>query len=84
MNNIVSSQVYFKGFHGDCSKTFLVGDVDQKGLELVSVTEECLMMVSIQEPLYVQTLHIYKGSVTHWHRLKKKLGVLLLIKYMLQ
>ncbi|XP_026738615.1 methionine aminopeptidase 1D, mitochondrial isoform X2 [Trichoplusia ni] len=38
----VDVTVFFKGFHGDCSKTFLVGDVDDKGLELVSVTEECL------------------------------------------
>lgn len=38
----VDLTVYFKGFHGDCSKTFLVGDVDDKGVELVRITEECL------------------------------------------
>ncbi|CAH0592531.1 unnamed protein product [Chrysodeixis includens] len=38
----VDVTVFFKGFHGDCSKTYIVGDVDDKGLELVSVTEECL------------------------------------------
>ncbi|XP_075974362.1 methionine aminopeptidase 1D, mitochondrial isoform X2 [Anticarsia gemmatalis] len=38
----VDITVFFKGFHGDCSKTFLVGDVDDRGLELVGVTEECL------------------------------------------
>ncbi|KAI5644909.1 metallopeptidase family m24 domain-containing protein [Phthorimaea operculella] len=38
----VDITVYYKGFHGDCSKTFLVGDVDDRGQELVAVTEECL------------------------------------------
>ncbi|XP_049875524.1 methionine aminopeptidase 1D, mitochondrial isoform X2 [Pectinophora gossypiella] len=38
----VDITVFFKGFHGDCSKTFLVGDVDDKGLQLVGVTEESL------------------------------------------
>ncbi|XP_072941177.1 methionine aminopeptidase 1D, mitochondrial isoform X2 [Epargyreus clarus] len=40
----VDITVFFKGYHGDCSKTFLVGDVDNKGLELVGITEECLDM----------------------------------------
>ncbi|CAK1540140.1 unnamed protein product [Leptosia nina] len=39
----VDITVYSKGYHGDCSKTFLVGDVDEKGQELVAVTEECLL-----------------------------------------
>lgn len=30
------------GFHGDTSRTFLVGDVDDKGRELVQVTEDAL------------------------------------------
>ncbi|KAK3930509.1 Methionine aminopeptidase 1D, mitochondrial [Frankliniella fusca] len=34
--------VYFEGFHGDCSKTFLVGNVDECGKKLVEVTELCL------------------------------------------
>ncbi|KAF9810247.1 hypothetical protein SFRURICE_011450 [Spodoptera frugiperda] len=38
----VDVTVFYKGFHGDCSKTFLVGDVDDRGLQLVSITEECL------------------------------------------
>ncbi|CAH0727434.1 unnamed protein product, partial [Brenthis ino] len=38
----VDITVFFKGYHGDCSKTFLVGDVDDRGLQLVNVTEECL------------------------------------------
>ncbi|XP_041975150.1 methionine aminopeptidase 1D, mitochondrial isoform X2 [Aricia agestis] len=38
----VDITVYYKGYHGDCSKTFLVGDVDDRGLQLVNVTEECL------------------------------------------
>lgn len=36
------SQVYLNGFHGDVSETFLVGDVDEKGRELVAVTKKCL------------------------------------------
>ncbi|XP_047513245.1 methionine aminopeptidase 1D, mitochondrial isoform X1 [Pieris napi] len=38
----VDITVYYNGYHGDCSKTFLVGEVDAKGQELVAVTEECL------------------------------------------
>lgn len=34
--------VFFNGYHGDCSKTFLVGDVDAKGRFLVESTEECV------------------------------------------
>ncbi|KAJ1527237.1 hypothetical protein ONE63_008763 [Megalurothrips usitatus] len=34
--------VYYEGFHGDCSKTFLVGNVDDYGKKLVEVTELCL------------------------------------------
>ncbi|XP_061385619.1 methionine aminopeptidase 1D, mitochondrial isoform X2 [Danaus plexippus] len=38
----VDITVFYKGYHGDCSKTFLVGDVDDKGLHLVQATEDCL------------------------------------------
>ncbi|XP_046963156.1 methionine aminopeptidase 1D, mitochondrial isoform X1 [Vanessa cardui] len=38
----VDITVFFKGYHGDCSKTFLVGDVDDLGLQLVHATEDCL------------------------------------------
>ncbi|KAI0557280.1 Methionyl aminopeptidase [Gracilaria domingensis] len=34
--------VYYNGFHGDCSETFLVGEVDDVGRKLVRVTHECL------------------------------------------
>lgn len=34
--------VYYEGFHGDCSKTFLVGNVDERGNYLVESTRECL------------------------------------------
>lgn len=36
------SQVFADGVHGDCSKTFLVGNVDEPGRKLVEVTKECL------------------------------------------
>lgn len=35
-------KVYYNGYHGDCSKTFLIGDVDEIGRHLVNITEECL------------------------------------------
>jgi len=34
--------VFLDGFHGDCSKTFLVGHVDAHGRKLVNVTDQCL------------------------------------------
>lgn len=34
--------VYLEGMHGDCSATFLVGDVDPAGKKLVTVARECL------------------------------------------
>ncbi|KAH9899397.1 methionine aminopeptidase [Cubamyces lactineus] len=34
--------VYLDGFHGDTSRTFLVGDVDDKGRELVQLTDAAL------------------------------------------
>lgn len=34
--------VYLNGYHGDTSRTFLCGDVDDEAKRLVKVTEECL------------------------------------------
>ncbi|KAI0371461.1 methionine aminopeptidase [Pilatotrama ljubarskyi] len=34
--------VYLDGFHGDTSRTFLVGNVDDKGRDLVEITEAAL------------------------------------------
>ena len=34
--------VYLDGYHGDCSDTFLVGEVDKHAEKLVAVTRECL------------------------------------------
>jgi methionyl aminopeptidase len=34
--------LYLDGMHGDCSATFPVGNVDEVGLKLIRVTEECL------------------------------------------
>ncbi|XP_058455903.1 methionine aminopeptidase 1D, mitochondrial [Malaya genurostris] len=34
--------VYFNGYHGDCSRTVLVGHVDERGRFLVQNTEDCL------------------------------------------
>ncbi|KZT70283.1 methionine aminopeptidase [Daedalea quercina L-15889] len=38
----VDITVYKDGFHGDTSRTFLVGDVDKKGRDLVRITEDAL------------------------------------------
>lgn len=35
--------IYLGGVHGDTSKTFLVGDVDEDSRKLVKVTRECLL-----------------------------------------
>ncbi|KAG2574596.1 hypothetical protein PVAP13_7KG343800 [Panicum virgatum] len=35
--------VYLNGYHGDTSKTFLCGEVDEANKRLVKVTEECLL-----------------------------------------
>jgi methionyl aminopeptidase len=40
--NIDISVYLANGFHGDCSDTFLVGDVDAAGRKLVKVTQSCL------------------------------------------
>jgi len=34
--------VFFNGFHGDCSDTVTVGEVDQYALKLIRVIEECV------------------------------------------
>lgn len=39
----VDITVYKNGFHGDASRTFLVGDVDEKGRQLVECTKNALM-----------------------------------------
>jgi len=36
--------IYLNGVHGDCSATFLVGEVDDASRRLVRVTEEALML----------------------------------------
>lgn len=38
----VDVTVFRDGFHGDCSDTLLIGDVDQYGHKLVQVTRECV------------------------------------------
>ncbi|NTU96505.1 MAG: type I methionyl aminopeptidase [Chlorobiaceae bacterium] len=38
----VDCGVYKGGYHGDAARTFMLGTVDEKVLQLVEVTEECL------------------------------------------
>ncbi|RXK36013.1 methionine aminopeptidase, type I [Tremella mesenterica] len=43
--------IYLNGWHGDCSRTFLLPSVDEQGKELVHVTEEALeAAIGICEP----------------------------------
>ncbi|MGB8931226.1 MAG: type I methionyl aminopeptidase [Anaeromyxobacteraceae bacterium] len=43
--------VYLDGMHGDCSATYLVGDVDEGGRRLVRVARECLERgISVVQP----------------------------------
>lgn len=50
--------MYYRGYHGDCSKTFLIGDVDEQGRELVGATEDCVKeAISICRPgEYISTI----------------------------
>jgi len=36
--------IFLDGMHGDCSATYLVGDVDPASRQLVKVTHECMML----------------------------------------
>lgn len=38
----VDITLYYKGYHGDCSKTFLIGNVDERGRYLVKCTEKAM------------------------------------------
>ena len=38
----VDVTVFLDQHHGDCSATFLVGDVDQDGVRLVQAAQDCL------------------------------------------
>ena len=38
----VDVTVYINGVHGDCSETFPIGKVDEKGLKLMEAAEKCL------------------------------------------
>uniref|UniRef100_A0A6T6LL45 Methionine aminopeptidase n=1 Tax=Rhodosorus marinus TaxID=101924 RepID=A0A6T6LL45_9RHOD len=47
----VDVTVCYNGFHGDCSETFLVGEVDAEASRLVRVTYECLhLAIAICKP----------------------------------
>lgn len=39
----VDITLFLEGMHGDCSATFLVGEVDARAQKLVRVTHECMM-----------------------------------------
>lgn len=35
-------QVFFNGYHGDCAKTFAVGQLDERGWNLIETAKYCL------------------------------------------
>jgi methionyl aminopeptidase len=39
----VDVSIYYRGYHGDCARTYLIGDCDQKAQHLVKVAKLCLM-----------------------------------------
>ena len=49
---------YYQGYHGDCSETFMVGEVDEAGKQLVKVTHDC-WRAAIE---YCKPGQPYKGS----------------------
>lgn len=51
--------LFYNGFHGDCSKTFLVGDVDERGKYLVAATEEALYKVRLVRDLVLNEAFSY-------------------------
>lgn len=57
--------VFLNGFHGDCSDTVTVGEVDQHALKLIRVTEECVnLAVSACRPgEYFRKI----GTIIHRH-----------------
>lgn len=65
--------LYFNGFHGDCSETYLVGNVDENGQKLVKTTYECLeRAIAICKPgLAVKKI----GGVIEEHATKHGLSV---------
>ncbi|XKL65416.1 hypothetical protein PGB90_008836 [Kerria lacca] len=47
----VDITVFYNGFHGDCAATFLIGDVDEQGKQLVSAAENILYKaISVCKP----------------------------------
>ncbi|TMW44646.1 hypothetical protein DOY81_010275 [Sarcophaga bullata] len=47
----VDITVFFNGYHGDCSRTFVCGEVDDRGRYLIEKTEQCLMeCISLCKP----------------------------------
>lgn len=69
----VDVTVFLDGYHGDCSKTFLIGDVDEDGKRLVQVTEECLQIglefCGPEKPFSAVGEHIYAHAFDNGYRI---------------
>lgn len=65
--------IFHDGFHGDCSETFLVGNVDAEGKRLVKTTYECLdRAIDICKP---DVPVKYIGGVIEEHAKKNRFSV---------
>ena len=65
--------IYLDGMHGDCSATYLVGEVDEASRKLVRVTEECLArgIAAVKPGLPVRVI----GEAIEAHATANGLGV---------
>ncbi len=62
--------VYYKGFHGDLNETYLIGNVDEKSLNLVKTAYECLA----EAIKYCKPGMMYRELGTYIHNVAVKNG----------
>ncbi len=65
----VDVTTYYKKFHGDTNKTFLVGDVDEKTKKLVDITYQCLQlgMEQVRPGAYIGDIGAAIAEFAHSH-----------------
>ncbi|XP_047104004.1 methionine aminopeptidase 1D, mitochondrial isoform X2 [Schistocerca piceifrons] len=74
----VDVTVFRGGYHGDCSATFLVGNVDEEGIHLVEGAKKCLLKgigacgpgerfsaIAIEEEAHKQRLNVVPNVLGH-------------------
>jgi len=65
----VDVTTYFKGFHGDTNKTFLIGNVHPRLKKLVDVTYECMMIgiAQVRPGAYIGDIGAAIAEFAHGH-----------------